>query len=453
MAYIVNWQAKIFDGVAPIAWTDLDLTSVGVPATRCLVFLRIAYGGGGGYFAVRPADDGDDWYIGGVNEGHGAAMGRPVVAGETCGVIVPTDGSGKISWRFQNANALVAYIEAYLISDYSGNVVHNGAMPVAWTGVDVSAETTAARALAYLRYERTGGVVNQQGTRPGDEAGDYFDAARTVGGVSQGGWDGVNQVEGYITVTDVTGTYDHIAAAVVPNVEVRLLSFEVDGFTYLANTPHSMGAPPTSWTDLGLGPYVGNSRALVVLAVERSGVGGKNRVAFRRNGLTDNYLLAADNFCAGSQMVALTAGESSVVALVTDINGEVEWIADSGAENVEVRVLGFVSDQAHVPEVYGESPEGATTVLPNFVGCSMTDDFGLDMTTLNLTVTPVAGDPLQAIVGGSIQTSDGWGGTIIQLGGANPTEIQIQLTTYPDFLNGRRYIMTLEAENIAGQSL
>jgi hypothetical protein len=131
----------------------------------------------------------------------------------------------------------------------------------------------------------------------------------------------------------------------------------------------------------------------------------------------------------------------SVTATVDDTLGETD--SDSWGWTVS----------ADAPALQDSGPVGTTTELSR-IYAQVTDDWGIDTSTIELSVVPPVGVPLVATTGGVIQA--GWTGSIIELDdiGNGPREILIELSGWPELPRaGQLWRFDLDLTSVTGLTL
>lgn len=109
-------ETEVFNGLAPVAWTDLDLSgTIGSQATLVLLKIADTHNISDSYVAVRKNGDTDEFYVvPGVAKPMGAALGMIFELTPHIVLVVATDNSGVIEWRRQHAHNTTVDIIAYL---------------------------------------------------------------------------------------------------------------------------------------------------------------------------------------------------------------------------------------------------------------------------------------------------------------------------------------------------
>ena len=109
-------ETEVFDGIPPVAWTDLNLSSV-VGANVALVILKVQHGfGTSKAMAFRKNGDTDEHYsTAAVELGSGAALVDSSNAYHQI-VVVVTDSGGIIEWKTEEATDnttvdVIAYVK------------------------------------------------------------------------------------------------------------------------------------------------------------------------------------------------------------------------------------------------------------------------------------------------------------------------------------------------------
>lgn len=356
---MASWEHdgnKVFDGVAPTSWTDLDLKliagggSTEHPTARTLALLKVVNSSGWPYMAFRPDGVSFDTYSN-DSGGHGCVVITPNSStGDAALVFLPTSTSGLIEWKSQTASNVEIWLVGFIEADVSDQEVFaSGALPSSWTDLDLTEDTVSAptglteEALAYLWYHRTGGTKNEIATRPNGGRVNFL-GTNMLGGCSQGQPTASGKYESYVMKTDSSGLIEHIAASTVPNAEVILASFIQDGFSDIDAEIFPSATPPTVWTELDISSQVGNNRALVMLEVHNSSAspGSIFTIAFRADDDTADYLPGSIAYPIGVAAVGLNADGRSMVLVETGPSGKLEWKALSTVRDVDIRIAGYM---------------------------------------------------------------------------------------------------------------
>jgi hypothetical protein len=378
-------------------------------------------------------------------------------------IIVPTNASGVLQWKAQTASAMEIWLVGYVEATSVDLIVRaSGAMPTVWTALDVTQDIFAAatgltgEALAYLWIERTGGSQNDWATRPADPGYGGFLGGYVQGGSSQGGYNVVNDVEGIGQKTDTSGELDILGVPPVSNEEIRLASFEQDGFASGDIEVYPLAEPPTTWTTLDMSSYIGAQKALVMLQVGMEFAGaGLQGVAFRTPGDTSDFLPGSTTDPMGVACCSLQAANRTIV-IAEASSGSVEWISSSTLRDVEIRLVGVIPENISTPVGANPTPTDLLLTSDTNITFELTDSYGLDMSTLVITATPAASPPITVYTGGAWQT--GWSGMISEqdsiFGG--PRKTAVRITDFSDAFvlsSPRRYTMSVTITNIFGQVL
>jgi hypothetical protein len=156
----------------------------------------------------------------------------------------------------------------------------------------------------------------------------------------------------------------------------------------------------------------------------------------------------------GTNFAESTVGKTRLLICPTDASGYIQWYPQwgiSGTDQYDIELLGYISEYVYPPTVVAVYPEGTTTELDK-IGIVISDDFGLDLTTLDLSATLSNGVVLNAVVGGAMQAD--WGGQILTDGLANPKWLELQVTSWPDEISpGILVSFSADVENITGESI
>ena len=113
--YFAVPNTQVYNAVPPIAWTDLDLSSV-IGAYRALVIMTFNTVSTNKAIAVRQNGVGEQFYSATVSEARGVALGQVLVAGSHyLALWVPTDSAGVIEWIANgNTGNVAAKVLAYI---------------------------------------------------------------------------------------------------------------------------------------------------------------------------------------------------------------------------------------------------------------------------------------------------------------------------------------------------
>lgn len=107
---------------------------------------------------------------------------------------------------------------------------------------------------------------------------------------------------------------------------------------------------------------------------------------------------------------------------------------------------------ADAPALQDSGPTGLTTTLTR-IYVQVTDDWGIDTSTIELSAVPPVGAPLVIITGGVVQS--GWTGSIIELDdiGDGPRQVLIEITGWPTLRSGQLWHFDLDLESVTGLTL
>jgi len=264
-------------------------------------------------------------------------------------------------------------------------------------------------------------------------------------------------MEGILQKTNSSGEIEIICNAPVSNTEIILGSFEQTSFASGDIEVFPAGTPPLAWQSLDLSSYIGSQRALVVLQVhvENSGAGLLG-VAVRPPGDPADYLPGFLTSAMGVACCALNADDRTLI--VTEaIAGAVEWIASADTRDVDIRLAGVIPETSTTPVGGNTSPAGVVLSRDSRISFTISDTYGLDLSTLVITATPVASPSIVIYTGGAWQP--GWSGLLAAespIFGSHPTKLTVNITDFSDaFIQSspRRYTMSAAITNILGQAL
>lgn len=108
------------------------------------------------------------------------------------------------------------------------------------------------------------------------------------------------------------------------------------------------GLTVTTWTDLDLSSKVGANTTMVMLKIYNDDPTSNYKFYLRTNGETLNTM--GDG---ASGIYDITDGEMEVVVGETDSSGIVEWKTNDLNENIQIYLLGYISESSGVDEIYG----------------------------------------------------------------------------------------------------
>jgi len=363
-------------GAYPGGWETVDLTldhlgaPTGLPGARVLALIAYTHGGGwAAHEAVRPQDDAADW-MPLVGDGQGCCSSVPDDPGASgipkyMGALLPTDAAGLVGF---SANAaivgaprslwLLGYLDWTDTGAPGGTTVFGpGAMPVAWTNLDISGTIGAIDALCFFRHQWTAGGVDRYGLRRDGDTETYVwtGGVAPLGAACVGSLASATLRRGLCATADA-GIVEHMAAA-AQDGQLDLLGYAPA--TIAAAEVFVAAAPPAAWgttldltVDTGAAPtgLTGESFALLRFTL-RAGAGGIMRpVACRRPGDALNYLSPfwGHSWPGGTSESGVYANDRSVVLpCSTDALGQIEWAGSAaGGEQWQVELISFVGAAA-----------------------------------------------------------------------------------------------------------
>lgn len=358
---IQNWNP----GVIGAAYDTVDLTvdslgnPTGVPAAARSIVLCVVRHDGLWHAseAARPLDDVIEYYLS-IVDGHGCSAVTPdpsaVQMPEYQAVFLPTDAQGRIG-IYGNPLLVGANRWVYCLGwcDWTGvaapggtTVFGPGAMPLAWTDLDVSAQVGAIDALIWMRETWSAGGSDRLSVR---YDGDAFSYALS------GGWNrpgGVSTLGLTASAAWSRSACCPVAAGVLEHQAANAQNgqWDVVGYTpcTLADAEvFAAGAGPAVWTALDLTTGTGGPTGLtgealcLVRFTHVAGLWFPLRAAARRPGDVVDYGVGGSQaYSAGVAEAFADVGESVLVVVSTDAAGSIEWIATT--ETWSVDLVAFV---------------------------------------------------------------------------------------------------------------
>lgn len=410
---------KVFDGTGSASWADLDLTkdhlgsSSGAPAAEMMAFLVIQIQSSGSNFAARAKGDSTNYWQS-ANYSKGASLGISHTSGGNQALLlaVPTDSNGVCQW-YGIAASTTVHLLGWVECTFDGTRIYDAALINSWTDLDVDAIVSGTDdSLLFLKILRDGGSNQYVGTRINGDESDLLDAAAgTRGGVGQTSLISTTVAHSLLVPTDVNGIFEHYAKNTpVPNADIWLTCYEKTGWEIVQEIVFASATPPTSYTDLDLTAHLGTCDCLVFLKFSRGSGGGGTYVALacRGNGSSDDFLLKTATF-PGACACGSIDEDKSVLLCCEAKAGIVEWSALSSSYNIEVELVGFISEA--IPPTYGsEAPTGSSVVPDADVEISISDDVSVTQASIDLDLTDPDSTTHNVIINGVFQS--GWNGTI-----------------------------------------
>lgn len=370
-------------------------------------------------------------------------------ATRTDGIVLAWTNSSGVINDLTGVGTITAFVLGWADSDVQASpptVFGPDTFP-AWKDLDLTSEVGDASALALLGWIQTAGGTTQARSRKNTDA-------ETPGyGANTADINSTTQDTSLIVaplddsaVTSISDTSSGYGSVTLDGA-VR----DIDGWVNSDAVVYSGAYPPGSWTELDISAVTGVQRSLVCLRIDLDTTAAViNYWAVRPNKDTGAYLPAATADGFGCNTGRATLGEAVYLVTETDDLGKVDWINDSPDQNVTVTVLGYVGADVSIPVLSQQTPIDTTTAMTQ-IGCTITDVYGLDTSSLGFAITFADGQQFIMIAGGVIQS--GWAGSVVELndGGNGPRELMITLNSWPDDLpNGQLVTFLVAIENAFG---
>jgi len=332
-----------------------------------------------------------------------------------------------------------------------------GALPIAWTDIDLSAITGVKDVLCFSSQEWLAAAFTRYALRVDGDTAEYAPAwavDMALGTATVGNLAVALKQRGMLSLAR-QGIIEH-KSAIAQNGQLDLIGWlnahimpAPDGYKIV-----STAIPPVAWgTAIDLTTdFLGADTGLVGenLAVLRfwKGAGGaaKHNITVRRNGDIYDYYHGGTTFPLGSQVgCCFNIGDSVILIVSTDATGLIEWRGNGGAW--EVFLLGYLN---FPPILTGIDPAPGTveTTADANVEFTATDDVAVIQTTIDLTLTPPVGPVQNAIVNGVFDVANGFSGLLWPDGAGNFAPI---LSRHPDWMPGL-WQADIYGEDIHGES-
>ena len=442
-----NWVDKsaLAASAAPLIYTDLDLsTDIEGADKTALVFLLVDCQTSSASYWFRPNGETVDWDF-------SLTFDKP--AGTTAAylsatsnryalICVMTDSSGFVEWKASAARTTQIQFLGYLPGDFTSGQIVSGNLSAGWNEVDIASIVSGSVfSLSWIRQTTTTYAAERLTTRPNDQiSGDWTtikasSAHKTLTPdlnerAAFFAYSGSDSKLG-IWSSGVTAQYDLDVEEWVKEGE-GLFAIPIDD-----QVVFSTAAPPTSYTTLDLRDKDGggdtgvpDDRVLAILRIEADNSNNDNNsYNFKINGATGNW--GGGTSPSGISSARLDRQDAGLVIVPTDSLGRVEWEADPSITSplVEVRILGYIPVN-DAPTFSGNSPIGGGQSKYVLVSTDISDDFGVDPTTIQMEWTHGT-DTYDVIIDGVFQT--GYGGTITA-NGSNGYDVKV--ITHPLLADG-----------------
>jgi len=462
MGYWIPSGVEIYNGNCPVAYTDLDLSAI--VGSRRAVCLISAQRTTGTYAAICARPNGEAYtselsYVG----DHGIQFIMLYGLHRNTGIFI-TGSDGIFEWKDwggYGAFPIKLVLEGYFVPSMSTPAMVSAAyaIGVPWSAVDASPAVGAARSLAIMRHRRTvvAGGNYEVACRPTGAALPYHASGSGTSsnmGASHGMTSPVTtEIEAMLAITDAAGAYE-ISSDVGNTQEIYCYAAEIDEWNWVNNIIYSGNPARNIWHTVDTG-VVGGGLAICEVAYGPLGVAaGDQKIAFRPGADPRNEWSWLPLYNGSSSYGYATSGYAGVVAVPIDVAGYIDFYPYSSIVGVldwQITLLGYVGVDLYPPTIHNQIPINLTTELPYF-GFELHDDFGIVLASIAMTIDLADGRSYAAMVGGAIQA--GFTGQISSSPGANPTFVQIRLTSWPaEIHNGMRISIAVDAANIVGEWL
>lgn len=440
------------DSAMPSTWTSLDLTQdvVATPtglSAEALVFLWVERTGGtSNYIATRPRIPGYANFLGSGVLG-GCSQGEINNATEYEAYAQKTSSTGDIeiiaATVVPNTEITLASFEEDGFDNFNIEVFAAAQPPTSWTSLDLSTQVGSRRALVMLQ-------VHHENAAPGGLQGVAFRATGDTGdylpgnlgypmGVACCGLDADDRTI-VITETASDGTVEWISSSTARDIDIRIVGVlgENDPPVVQNWSPTGTGISPTQNIYFEVTDDTQVLQNTIDLDITLPG--GSSPTSIIANGVFQapyTGTIAAN----GSNGFDVTVDDIPMIVGVWDAT---VYCEDASSESATQNWNWTVT--ADAPEISNNFPTDTVLELEK-IRFTITDDYGMDESTLVIRAIPSIGVPLTVYTGSAFQT--GWSGYIVESGaiyGSDPTKIEIAITEFPeDFLLSSPKRWTIES--------
>lgn len=451
------------DSAMPSAWTTLDLTEDTGASPTGLIGEALAFvwcertGGTINDCATRPVTPGGAYLVSAATDG--ASQGRPHAVNDYEGYLQKTNNSGEIEIiagaTVPNTILTLASYEESGWTDLNTVVFATAAPPTSWADLDLSGSVGSKRSLVLLELSMDSanpGTPLRVGFRPNGDTSDYMPSSVTVPMGAAGCALDADEVTALVVETDASGVVEWQAhSAVTRDCSIRLL-----GALIADDPPVISSALPTGTvvpeTSISFSTADDSDQPSATIDLEVAFPGDPSATDIIINGVfqspyTGTIVANGSNgYDVSVNAIPMPEGTYTATAYCED---------DIGQSDTEVWGWTVASTQ-DPPALSGQEPASILRRSDEVIRCTVTDHYGIDLSTLVITAIPCIGTPLVAYTGSAWQS--GWGGAISGTGGSygSPTRVQISITTlHEDFLASapKRWAIDVTADTIVGETL
>lgn len=345
----------VYNAAAPLVDTTLDLSAhIGLGNKLVLLFVASTTGSGTNYVQFKQNGDLNDYYYATADDGLGNTQGfhGSGTSGNYYYYYVPTDSSGKVSWKSNIAYNMKVYLVGYL-DDWVSVVINKltGSLPSSYAAVDLSGDLPiTGKALIAMRYRWQSGPNDaRRACRTNGELYSALSVAvnKLCGITTKGYSSNVDRAIQHLIMTDDDLKYEHISAT-AHNVIADCIGYSNDfsgKFEVVID-----GTFPVGLTPLDLSGVIGKGKQLAYLRIRRRhGGGGLGLFIAQKFG--DTFTHGGSGGPRAATNVELPDLDQIGYYLVpTDEDGKIEWYYSSNAQ-IEIAVLGFVKGPLQVDSI------------------------------------------------------------------------------------------------------
>ena len=457
---------------APTAWTRIDLSSV-VGSARRLVMILVQDDNVGAsaspIYRFRPAGAVAEWGDGTRTGPFGTTTlmtqstgGADIQAGF---VLLETDTVGAIEWICDGANDTSLFLFGWEDTYHHHGVTLASGVPPdpsAWTDLDLSPYigTRELLTLCSVQAASVGGVFEYIALRPDTDLYTSDRRYEAVGGDHSAGC-GVAKgrvaaaVLPLVVETDDHGQieyYNSMSGAVVgSDHQIDLLGHIPD--STIVGIEYGPYAGVAVWTDINISGYTGNPRTLIALEVSHDDGVNPHEIAVQPEDLSVVMNIGGTGYSAGTAAAIVEPGRKVVLVTTTKLTGRFQWITNSGAGvDWTLRLIGHCAGGA-VGVIGSDNyypADEAIVAQDTEIRFRVHDDYGVDLTTLNVHIACVD-QTIQLITGGAF-TANATGVLIPITGVPGLTGYEVVIRPVAD-LDDRRWTPKVSVENFDGVAL
>jgi len=448
---------QIHSGVSPVAWTDIDVSAI-VGSNRAICLLSIVQNDGVvGAVAFRPNGEGNTTMITAYTGPHGVANVYPRLNLAISAMVV-TDASGIFEWINGAARDNTVVLEGYIVpSQGPVQIDADFTLPTGggWDNVDASPLLGSEHGLAIVRHKRIAGAGNYGfANRPEGDSTDYLGASFVTLGAQHGISANGAEVEVCCAITDDNGLYELSSTVAGQHHELHGYAGEVDAFIWEDEGIFSGVAVRNTWTAMD-SKVARAGLAFIRVEYDHHDFAGQFFFVRRTGDDTRDWanILSGSITAGGPNKLFAVDGVGGILVVPLDAAGMFEYYAYASgvtASEWDVEILGYVSAPGAPPVVSLQRPTDTVSVRPHDIGFRITDEWGMDLTSIDFDAVSPIGVRHQAIIAGVIQA--GWTGSVSA--SDSDKRVDVSLTDWPDDIaSGHLWTFAIEAANIMGQAI